>query len=477
MAVVPHAPRRPARSLPPVALAGVARFVLGPGALVGAAGLLHRGDPTIAAPAVDWRQARVDVVVPVCRDQATIVLCLAGLHAQTLRPRRIVLVEDCEGGRDGTIVLAREFASTNGLRLEVIEQRGAGGRAATLRTQAAALDGDVMVVLDAHVVLESGDYLERCVRELYQGSGVASVCGVLLPLRDRDRRRWAMSDAFRRWLGGDPHHDPLAARGVAQRSARWFADGYRECAALVQQRFVQRGQMRAFGSICHPVGVVAYRRRYLQALFERHADSDAAAGGGIPACPGSEDVLIGFALAHQGFRAVQVPDVIARAQAAPAIALGAALRARYAQTFLDTGTRFAPLLRPPLHGPGRWWRHRAPVERRAAEPYRQAFGGERTEADGRPVGWAFACTLLDKIAVPALVLVLMLAGLWQLLAWTLAAELAAWLAVLAVVAPGRRSHAVATGLAVAPLRYLDMAADAVGVMRFLVRRLHAVAMR
>lgn len=454
---------RPRLPAPPPPLGGAARFVLGPGALVGAAGLLHRGDPTVAAPAVDWREATVDVVIPACRNQATIVLCLAGLRAQTLRPRRIVLVEDCSGERDGTRVLALEFACANGFTLDVVAQSGDAGRAGTLREQAQRLDGDVMVVIDAHVVLDSPDYLERCVRELYQGSGVAAVCGATLPLRGSDRRRWAMSDTFRRWLGGDRWHDPLQPVDGWQRVGRWLAESSRECVGLVQQRFVQRGQMRAFGSVCHPSGAVAYRRRYLAALLEQHAIAASE--------PGSEDILIGFALANEGFRTVQLGEPIARVQVEHALTELPRLRARYVAAFLRIGGGFQALLRPPSAGPARWWRpHARATERRAQEPYRQAFGGALTQKHGRPVGWAFACSVLDKVAVPVAALALLAAGQWPWLAWVAAVETGLWLAVLLAVSPTPRWRMLGRGLAVAPLRYLDLFADVAGLFAFLRAR-------
>ncbi len=466
MAVSPrHAAALASPAKPPAALSplgGATRFVLGPDTLVGAAGLLHPGDPTVAVPAVDWRQALVDVVIPACRDQATIVLCLAALRAQTLKPRRIVLVDDCSGERDGTRVLAREFAHANGFALDVVEQLAPGGRMATLCEQAARLEGDVMVVVDAHVVLDSPDYLEQCVRGLYQGSGVAAVCGTLLPLRDRDRRRWAMSDAVRRWLGGDAWRDPLQAVGVWQRIGGWLADTSHECSGLVHQRFVQRGQMRAFGSVCHPNGAVAYRRRYLDALLQRYRAEDAHLHAA-----GHEDVFIGFALANEGFRTVHLPGPLARTQLPAGVGALPRLRARYSASLLRTGSRFRALLRPPSAAPSDWWSHGARHEqRRLLEPYRQAFGGLRTREHGRPVGWAFACSLLDKVAVPLAVIGLLVAGLWSWLAWMAVIETALWLLVLGAVAPAARGRTMLKGLLVAPLRYLDLAADLAGALTF-----------
>jgi hypothetical protein len=436
---------------------GAARFMFAPASLVGAAGWLRRPGLEASASGIDPRAATVDVVIPVCRDQATIVLCLAGLRAQTLRPRRVRLVEDCSGARDGTAVLAREFAKVNGFRVEVIEQREPGGRARALATQAAALDGDVMIVLDADTVLDSPDYLERCVHALYSGAGVAAACGARLPLRDSDRRKWAMSDVFRRWLGGDAWRDPFATRDVAHRVGHWFADSYAECVGLVQQRFAQRGQMRALGGVCHPCGAIAYRRRYFEALSQRYPVT-------IDDAPGArdEDLRLGFSFAYEGFRIVQVPDVVARVQSTQGIAVLPRERMRHTRAFLEGARRFRALLRAPL-GIAREAEPVPRERRRHAEPHRQPFGGRHTHERGRPLGWAFACAALDAIVLPVLVIALLAAGQWHWLAWGVAIELGVWLAVLAAVTPEPRLAAVTRGLVVAPLRYVEIAADALAV--------------
>ena len=42
----------------------------------------------------------------------------------------------------------------------------------------------MLFVLDADTVLESDDYIERTVQELYQAPGVASAWGSIFPLRE-----------------------------------------------------------------------------------------------------------------------------------------------------------------------------------------------------------------------------------------------------------------------------------------------------
>ncbi len=456
--------RSPAPALlAPIAMHAV-RFVLGPSAVLGTLGLLRAPDSTVPTPGECWRDAVVDVVIPGHCHQATIVHCLAALHAQTLTPRQVVLVDDGGTARDGTAVLAREFAIANGMPLTVIARRWSIGRTPTVKRQAREFDGDVLFVLDADTALTSPDYLQRCVQELYQGAGIASACGMVLPLRGRDRRAMSASAAFRRWLGNDEYRDPLSRRGRWQRIEQWLSDNFRECTALVQQRFLQRGQMRALGGIDHPSGgAVAYRRRYLKDLFDRyepvHGDTLTQA----------EDIFIGFALGNEGYRNIQLGDVVARAQQSPLSQLPAQI-ARDAMAYLQGCFHFDALLHTPLRALRRGWRRR-PVtsheQRRIAEAYRQPFGERLTRAQGRPIGWVLVFAALEKPALPALLLMLLMFGQFALVGWLLAAELAVWLAMLVMVSPEPRPMATLRGLAVAPLRYMAMAADLAGVVGFM----------
>ena len=458
------------------AAAHAARFVLGPSVLLGAVGLLRPPDRTVPTPRERWRDAVVDVVIPAYRDQATVVHCLAALHAQTLIPRQVVLVDDGGTERDGTAVLAREFASANQMRLTVIERQWSIGRTPTVKRQAREFDGDVLFVLDADTVLSSPDYLQRCVEELHQGVGIASACGTVLPLRGRDRRSVSATAPFRRWVGRAEYRDPLDGHGAWQKLEQQLADSFRECTALVQQRFVQRGQMRAIGGISHPLGsAVAYRRRYLKDLFDRfepvHGDS----------LTNSEDVFIGFALNNEGYRNVQLPDVVARTQQRPLQHLPAQI-ARDAMAYLQGCFHFDALLHTPLHTPRHWWRgFRQPTSghelRRVGEPYRQPFGERLTREQGRPIGWVMVFSALEKLALPAVLLTLLVFGQLALLGGLLALELAVWLALLTLVARERPLSAALNGLMVAPLRYVAMVADVAGVCGFMRERWHTRGQR
>ena len=171
-----------------------------------------RHDPANAGG--DWRNATVDVIIPAYNEEEHIVLCLASVLRQTLRPRRIVLVDD--GSSDATAARARAFCEFHGVELVVVQRRRSIGKTPTIKRQARELDSDVLFVLDADTVLESRQLHQAVGRELYQAVGIASVCGTVLPLRQRDRRVVEETPAVRAFGEAFPSHRPAAPkRGCA----------------------------------------------------------------------------------------------------------------------------------------------------------------------------------------------------------------------------------------------------------------------
>ena len=97
-------------------------FVLSPNTILSVLGFVRGPDKTIPARDEDWRAAKVDVVIPALNEAQHIPLCLASVMRQTMRPRRIVLVDD--GSTDGTREVAEAFCRLHGVELTAI-QRGA----------------------------------------------------------------------------------------------------------------------------------------------------------------------------------------------------------------------------------------------------------------------------------------------------------------------------------------------------------------
>ncbi|MDQ3617470.1 MAG: glycosyltransferase [Pseudomonadota bacterium] len=449
-------------------------FALNPNALLSAFGLWRGPDATVPTPAERWQDAVVDVVIHANCQQHNIVYCLASLLRQSLRPRQIILADDDGFERDHTVQIAREFANANGMTLRVVERTWSTGKTPTVKWQSRELDGDVAFVLDADTLLESPTYLERCVRELYQGVGIASACGVVLPMRARDRRLWAAMPEFRRWVRDDEYRDPLLRRDSLHRFLWWLGNSYRESVCAFQQGFINRGQMALLGGIVHPQGgAVAYRRRYLKDVFDRY---EPVYGDDLTAAP---DLFIGFALGNVGYRNIQLHDVQARS-VGPEIQQVPHLAQRSTIAFLQSCRDFDSLLSTPLKSPQRWWRQwreRGRIQatdgrdlRKVHEAYRQPFGERLTRQQGRPIGWAVFFAAVEKIVFPLLLMALAATAQWIALLLLVAVECVLTLGLLLAVTPGAHLPTLVRGLLATPVRYGLMFVDLFTVVRFMVRR-------
>ena len=441
-------------------------FVLSPNALLSAIGLLRGPDKTIPTPGEDWRTAVVDVVVPAYKEEDNIIHCLASLARQTVRPRQIILVED--GSKDQTVPRAREYAQAAGLDLVVIERNSSIGKTPTIKRQAREFDSDVEFILDGDTFLESPDYIERCVQELYQGIGIASACGVVLPMRPKDRHELAQSEEFQRWHGAPTYDDPHRRRGLLHSLWWWITNAYRECLYMFLQRFVYKGQMVFFGSITNPVGcAVAYRRKYIKDLFDRY---EPIFGDDLT---NSEDIFIGFALNNEGYRNIQLQDVQARSEEPEVQRLPRQVYL-WSSSFLQSCYYFDPLLRSPFKSFKRWRKKRKDKQRGIEElrlikeQYRQPFGDQYTKEYGRPVGWAMLLSAIEKIGFPTALIVMTILRMWEPLAVTLIAEVIVSLAVLFTVGTGRRLEMVLKGIVMTPVRYAMILADSITISRFAI---------
>src|SRR5262245_26115692 len=439
-------------------------FVFSPNTLLSVIGLMRGPDATPANPKDDWQEATVDVVIPAFNEEHNIVRCLASVLRQTLRPRRIVVVDD--GSRDATAARALAFCTSQGVEITVVQRFKSIGKTPTIREQARALDSDVLFVLDADTVLESNDYIERTVRDLYQAVGVASACGMVLPLRERDRRAADESPEVRAFA--ESTSSSPAPKSWLRRLATGLTNVYREVLYLFLQRFVYRGQMALFGTLCNPVGcAVAYRREYLDALFD---EVEPRLGDDLT---NSEDIFIGLAMVNQGYRNIHVPDVSART-VEPELQRLPRQVYLWSSAFLQSAFYFDALFKSPFKALERWkrsrpgnkpdggkkatvhvgsiayagaggpsanamlsvatdltaavprlWRVRAEDARRSSlqwpsserrriqEPYRQAFGAAQTVRYGRPAGWSLMSSAVEKVGFPTVLLVMALLGNWE----------------------------------------------------------------
>jgi glycosyltransferase involved in cell wall biosynthesis len=441
-------------------------FVLSPNALLSAIGLLHGPDKTVPTPAEDWQTAVVDVVIPAYKEEDNIIHCLASVARQSKKPRNVILVDD--GGKDDTVPRARAYAAAVGLNLTVIERASSIGKTPTIKRQAREFDCDVEFILDGDTFLESTDYIERCVQELYQGVGIASACGTILPMRPKHRHALAQTPEFQAWHGAPMYDDPHARRGLAHSLWWWITNTYRECLYMFLQRFVYKGQMVFFGSITNPVGcAVAYRRKYIKDLFDKY---EPLFGDDLT---NSEDIFIGFALNNEGYRNIQLQDVLARSEEPEVQRLPKQIYL-WSSSFLQSCYYFDGLMRTPFKAFKQWRKKRrdkkAGVEnlRQIKEQYRQPFGEKTTLEYGRPIGWAMFLSAAEKIGFPTALVIMLALKMWEPLAVTVLAEMIVSLSVLFIVAKGQRLGMLLKGILITPLRYALMVFDTLTTVRFAI---------
>ena len=372
-------------------------------------------------------------------------------------------------------------------------------------------------------MLESDNYIERTVQELYQGIGIASACGTILPLRKKDRQRWNDAPEMRQFRTDFPVEERKRPFEWLHNLAAGVTNLYREVLYLFLQRFVYHGQMVFFGTITNPVGcAVAYRRKYVQHMFDHFGPS---LGDDLT---NSEDIFIGMAMLNEGYRNIQLTDVTALT-VEPEIHRLPKQVYLWSSAFLQSCYYFDPLLKSPFKALKRRLRWRRsdgarvrqetrrtalvyadaagmPIagplaysvrsvqtismrtaqstdeqadgddqpSRRAKggdrrvirEPYRQAFGRQHTVQYGRPAGWMLLMSAVEKVFFPTALLIMLLVRNWEGLAVTIAAETLITVAVLALIMKGHRLEYIAKGLAVVPIRYGLMTSELVTFARF-----------
>jgi glycosyltransferase involved in cell wall biosynthesis len=451
-------------------------FIISPNTLLSLIGLLRGPDKTVPTPKEDWRKAKVAVVIPALNEQKNITQCLASLADQTLRPDSITLIDD--GSQDSTIKYAREFCDANPMDINIIKRKKPIGKTPTLKRQSRESDADVEFILDGDTILESPNYIERTVEELYKGAGIASACGTILPLRERDRKRIKKSEKMQAFLRMRPNARIDNKKHWFFKLMKAITNLYRESLYMFLQRFVYLGQMVFFGSITNPVGcAVAYRRKYVKELFDSY---EPMFGDDLT---NSEDIFIGFALVNRGYRNIQLTDVTARSCEPHAYRLPRQIYL-WSSSFLQSCYYFNDLLKSPFKSFKRWRQKRKMTEeqvreleerRKIKEAYRQAFGDDRTQQEGRPMGWVTLFSAVEKIAFPTTVLIMVILQLWEPLLITIIAESVLSVGILLVISRRKKDRVKRyrswlrgieyffKGVFLIPIRYMSLMYDLVTI--------------
>jgi glycosyltransferase involved in cell wall biosynthesis len=440
-------------------------FVLSPNTIMSIVGFIRGPDKTVPTPAEDWRKATVDVVIPALNEEQNISLCLSSIARQTMRPRRIILIDD--GSSDHTPQYAKEFGEINNIDIQIIQRKEPIGKTPTIKRQAREFDSDVEFILDADTVLESNNYIERTVQELYQAVGIASACGTILPLRDRDRKNNAKTPTMQKFLTVVKEASVYPKSG-STRLQRAITNLYRDVLYMFLQRFIYHGQMVFFGTMTNPVGcAVAYRRKYVKDLFDKY---EPLLGDDLT---NSEDIFIGFALLDKGYRNIQLTDVYARSEEPQAYRLPHQIY-MWSSSFLQSCYYFDTLLRSPFKALKRYRKKRKErkmmkeieEKRVIKEPYRQSFGEPVTQLYGRPIGWVLFTSAIEKVFFPTTLLIMIILKLWLFLAITVLIETVISVTILTFISKPNRIKYFFKGIIATPLRYLSLFYDLFTMLRF-----------
>ncbi len=445
-------------------MATIPFFVISPNTLLALIGLV-RGPKRVQPPDPDViRALKVDVVIPAYNESNTIALCLASLMRQTMRPHTVTLIDD--GSSDDTADIAEAFAAVNDFPMRVIRRAHSIGKTPGLKRESRERDGDVEFILDGDTILESEDYLEKVVGHLYRVPGIASACGVIYPLRDRDRFAMSQTDGIQRLKQVRPQTVLLPHRPFWRRVAKAISNFDREVLYNFMQNFIYTGEQNLFGSIMNPVGcAVAYRREYLKELFDRF---EPKFGDDMTS---SEDIFFGFIFIAQGYHNTQVQGVFARSDE-PEVQKIPRQLLLWSSAWLQSAYYFPELLLSPFTAIKRWFHERRSAreseKRRIVDGYRQPFGIAFAKLYGRPAGWMTLMAILEKVAFPVILLYLVIIKAWMPLGLTVLAEVLLYIVIIALFSKERRLEFIVKGVVATPIRYSRLVFDIVTIGNFIM---------
>lgn len=451
-------------------MAFVPFFVLGPSSLISLIGFFYGPDETIPTPKDDWRNATMDLLIPVYNEESNIILCLTSIIKQTIQPRQIIIIDDAS--TDQTIERIKAYEKFKNLNFKIIRRIHSEGKTPSLAYMAKESDADVIAVVDGDTILKSNNYLERLLQELYQGVGISSACGFVFPFTEEDRRNTFVAGNLQEFANLHPEIDFSPDKTWFEKFLRSIANAYREELYLFLQHLVYRGEMTFFGTLIFPIGCAAvYRREYLKNLFDHYLP---IYGYDLTT---SEDIFFGFAFDRFGYRNVAVHDVFACTQE-PRINQMFHQIFKWSSAFLQSTYYFNSLFLTPFKIPRiliKKYRDRNNKElekqiekRRVKEAYRQAWGSEYTKKYGRNIGWFIFTTAFEKITFPAFILIVIILGFWETLLITVVAEVTLYTFTIFITHKNRRIRNSLKAILFTPIRYMQIMFDLFVAGNFMV---------
>ena len=404
----------------------------------------------------------IDAFVYAHNEGKNIALALASLARQTKKPGKVFIVNDAS--TDDTKAVIEAFSQMDEVDVILAERQTRQGKVPSLEQIARFSDADVLFVLDGNTMLESPDYIEKTMVELFRTTSNASASGFITPMMNSDRVRASKWKLVTNLLHYKPDTRLFNEDGVPDKMLRAVTNYYCDLLNYVGQNILSLGEFSLFGTLVNPpTCAVSYRRDMLVDLFKKSRPSQDSKA------PAGEDFFVEFGFIQRGFHNVQVLDVRANSHERHASHLFKKLYL-WSKTWLQSSYFFPQLVTLPFKAMKR--RRKAGAKNIFDEsvyvPYQEPFGHLRGGSSKGRVGWTVLIAMIEKIAFPLILLLLLVERGWQVMLLIIFWESILYALITGIYGKKDKMKYVARSILMIPLRYFSIFTDVFVVGKFLV---------
>ena len=443
-------------------MAAAPYLIVSPLSFMSLVGLIGgRPEPPPANPGI-VKELSVDAFVPAHNEGKNIAFALASLARQTKKPGKVFVINDASDDDTKDVIAA--FSKMNELDIILVERRERQGKVPALEQIARFSDADVLFVLDGDTMLESPDYIEKAMVELFRATSNASASGFITSMMHSDRIKASEWLQITELLDRKPDTRLFNDDSPIGRILRSLTNTYRDLLYYVDQYIVSMGEFSLFGTLVNPpTCAVAYRRDMLVDLFKK------AKPGQDNAHSVPEDFFVEFGFIERGLHNVQVLDIRANSHEREADNL---LKQFYiwSRAWLQSSYFFPQLVSMPFKAMKRRRKKSGKniLQESVYVPYEEPLGRLRGAQSKGRIGWTVLIALFEKISFPLILMLLLVERGWQVMLLIIFWESILYALITGIYGKANKMKYVVRGILLTPLRYLSIFMDVFSVGKFLV---------